>query len=31
VSVALGEIAAGKPVSTPATRAYGCVIKYPNS
>lgn len=28
VDVALGEVVAGKPVSTPATRAYGCTIKY---
>lgn len=25
---ALGEIAAGKPVSTPKTQAYGCSVKY---
>jgi peroxiredoxin len=29
VAVALGEIAAGKPVATSATTAYGCTIKYP--
>jgi peroxiredoxin len=28
VAVALGEVAAGKAVSTPATTAYGCTIKY---
>lgn len=28
VKVALAESMAGKPVSTPATRAYGCTIKY---
>lgn len=28
VDQALTEVAAGKPVSTPATRAYGCVVKY---
>ena len=28
VKVALGEALAGKPVSTPATRPYGCSIKY---
>src|SRR5512137_1882447 len=28
VAVALGEVAAGKPVSTTATTAYGCTIKY---
>jgi peroxiredoxin len=28
VDIALQEIAAGKPVSTPVTRAYGCTIKY---
>ena len=28
VKVALAESIAGKPVSTPATRAYGCSIKY---
>lgn len=28
VKVALGEVAAGKPISNPTTRAYGCAIKY---
>lgn len=28
---ALAESLAGKPVSTPATRAYGCTIKYTNA
>lgn len=28
VKAALGEMAAGKPVSEPVTRAYGCTIKY---
>jgi peroxiredoxin len=28
VAVALGEVAAGKPVTTAATTAYGCTIKY---
>lgn len=28
VNVALAESLAGKPVSTPATRAYGCTVKY---
>jgi peroxiredoxin len=28
VAVALGELASGKPVSTAATNAYGCTIKY---
>lgn len=28
VDEALAEVKAGKPVSTPATRAYGCVVKY---
>ncbi len=28
VKVALAESVAGKPVSTPATRAYGCSVKY---
>jgi hypothetical protein len=28
VKVALAESLAGKPVSTPATRAYGCSVKY---
>ncbi|MDP2409209.1 MAG: thioredoxin family protein [Pseudolabrys sp.] len=28
VDVALTEVKAGKPVTTPATRAYGCVVKY---
>jgi hypothetical protein len=28
VKVALAESMAGKPVSTPVTRAYGCSIKY---
>ena len=28
VDIALQEIAAGKPVATPVTRAYGCTIKY---
>jgi hypothetical protein len=31
VNVALAESIAGKPVSTPATRAYGCTIKYGNA
>ncbi|MDO8377239.1 MAG: thioredoxin family protein [Aquabacterium sp.] len=31
VKQALAESRAGKPVSTPATRAYGCTIKYANS
>jgi peroxiredoxin len=31
VNVALAESLAGKPVSTPATRAYGCTIKYGNA
>ncbi len=31
VKVALAESMAGKPVSTPATRAYGCTIKYANA
>jgi len=30
VSVALGEALAGKPVSNPATRPYGCSVKYPD-
>lgn len=29
VSVALGEVLAGKPVSTPSTTPYGCTVKYP--
>lgn len=29
VKVALAESLAGKPVSTPLTRAYGCSVKYP--
>jgi hypothetical protein len=28
VSVALQELAAGKPVSTPVTKPYGCSVKY---
>jgi len=28
VSQALAESMAGKPVSVPATRAYGCSVKY---
>ena len=28
VKVALAEALAGKPVSTPSTRAYGCSVKY---
>jgi hypothetical protein len=28
VRVALQELAAGKPVSTPVTRPYGCSVKY---
>ena len=28
VSQALGELQAGKPVSTPVTQAYGCTVKY---
>ena len=28
VAVALGEVAAGKPVSTPQTEAFGCSVKY---
>jgi peroxiredoxin len=28
VDEALAELKAGKPVSTPATRAYGCTVKY---
>lgn len=28
VLAALGELKAGKPVSVPATRAYGCAVKY---
>ena len=31
VAQALGELKAGKPVSTPATPAYGCSIKYSDS
>ncbi len=31
VKVALEELAAGKPVGTPTTRAYGCTIKYGNA
>lgn len=31
VKVALAESMAGKPVGTPATRAYGCTVKYSNS
>jgi peroxiredoxin len=30
VSLALEEAMAGKPVSTPATRSYGCSVKYPD-
>jgi hypothetical protein len=29
VSLALGEAMAGKPVSNPSTRPYGCSVKYP--
>jgi len=29
VAMALGDVAAGKPVATSATTAYGCTIKYP--
>jgi hypothetical protein len=29
VSLALGEALAGKPVSNPSTRPYGCSVKYP--
>jgi peroxiredoxin len=31
VAQAIGELKAGKPVSTPATPAYGCSIKYSDS
>ena len=31
VKVALAESMAGKPVGTPATRAYGCTVKYGNA
>jgi hypothetical protein len=31
VKVALAESLAGKPVTTPATRAYGCTVKYTGS
>jgi peroxiredoxin len=31
VRVALGEVLAGKPVSEPSTRAYGCTLKYPRT
>lgn len=31
VNVALAESMAGKPVSTPTTRAYGCTVKYSNA
>jgi hypothetical protein len=30
VSLALGEAMAGKPVSNPSTRPYGCSVKYPD-
>jgi hypothetical protein len=30
VSAALGEALAGKPVTTPSTRPYGCSVKYPD-
>ena len=30
VDEALAELKAGKPVSTSATRAYGCTVKYPS-
>jgi len=30
VSLALGEALAGKPVSNPSTRPYGCSVKYPD-
>ena len=29
VNQALGEALAGKPVSQPVTKAYGCTVKYP--
>lgn len=29
VTAALAELKAGKPISKPATRAYGCSVKYP--
>jgi hypothetical protein len=28
VRVALASVAAGEPVKTPITRAYGCTVKY---
>ena len=31
VQAALAEALAGQPVSTPATRAYGCTVKYSNA
>jgi peroxiredoxin len=31
VRVALGEVLAGKPVSNPSTRPYGCSMKYPRT
>lgn len=31
VKVALGELQAGKPLSTPSTRPYGCSVKYPSA
>ena len=31
VKAALAETLAGKPVSVPLTRAYGCSVKYPNA
>jgi hypothetical protein len=30
VSVALDEVLAGKPVTTPKTEPYGCSVKYAN-
>jgi peroxiredoxin len=30
VSLALGEALAGKPVTSPSTRPYGCSVKYPD-
>ena len=29
VRAALQSVAAGQPVKTPVTRAYGCTVKYP--
>ena len=31
VTAALGELRAGRPVSQPETRPYGCSVKYPES